>query len=254
MADDSLTNPTPQFGTAEYAATPGGDRCKSCNQPISGPYYRVNGVLACANCAGQVERMRPKDTHAAFVRGLLFGVGGAFLGLILYATFSIVTGIEIGFVSLAVGFVVGKAILFGSKGIAGRRYQIAAALLTYAAVSMAAVPIGISFLIKDRDARRAAQSAQTSSGANSATTSAPSTPDGAPERPKPSLGALVMAMIFLGLASPFFGLTDPMHGVIGLVILFVGMQIAWKMTAQPRLDISGPFNSQTPPTGRPAFG
>ena len=67
----------------------------------------------------------PQDSHSAFVRGITFGVGGAILGLILYSGFGIVTGIEIGYLSLAVGFIVGKAIRMGSRGIGGRRYQIA---------------------------------------------------------------------------------------------------------------------------------
>jgi hypothetical protein len=46
----------------------------------------------------------------------------------------------------------------------------------------------------------------------------------------------------MGLASPFLELQDPMHGLIGLVILFVGIQIAWKLTAGPPIpEITGPY-------------
>src|SRR5258708_22566320 len=85
MADSDFSNPTPQFGTAEYAPKSGTDVCKSCNQGISGQYFRVNGSLACARCVGQLKNQIPKDTHALFVRGLVFGFGGAILGLILYS-------------------------------------------------------------------------------------------------------------------------------------------------------------------------
>ena len=40
-----------------------------------------------------------------------------------------------------------KAMMKGSGGIGGRRYQVAALLLTYGSVSMAAVPIAISQLV-----------------------------------------------------------------------------------------------------------
>lgn len=90
----------------------------------------------------ELERRQPKDSHAGYVRGLLFGAGAAIAGMIFYAGFTILTGIYIGYVSLAVGWLVGKAIMLGSKGIGGRRYQIAAIILTYAAVSIAAVPSG----------------------------------------------------------------------------------------------------------------
>src|SRR6266446_3649237 len=153
MADSDFGNPTPQFGTAEYAPKSGTDVCKSCNQGISGQYFRVNGSLACSRCVDQLKNQIPKDTHALFVRGLAFGIGGAILGLILYSTFSIVTGLEIGYVSLAVGWIIAKAIRMGSKGIGGRRYQITAALLTYGAVSMAALPIYFFQLNKEKPAK-----------------------------------------------------------------------------------------------------
>src|SRR5262245_49971933 len=136
MADDSFGKAAPQFSTAEYTSQSGPDRCRSCAQPIVGSYFRVNGAMTCQSCARQAEHALPKDEHAAFIRGLLFGVGGAILGLILYSAFGIITGLVIGYVSLAVGYIVGKAIKAGSRGMGGRRYQIAAALLTYAAVSM----------------------------------------------------------------------------------------------------------------------
>ena len=62
--------------------------------------------------------------------------------MIVYATFTIVTICTIGYIALAVGWLVAKAIMKGSNGIGGRRYQVAAVLLTYAAISLAAVPIG----------------------------------------------------------------------------------------------------------------
>jgi hypothetical protein len=34
---------------------------------------------------------------------------------------------------------------------------------------------------------------------------------------------------------------DPIHGLINLVILYVGLQIAWRGTAAPRVTVEGPF-------------
>jgi len=142
------SQPTPQFGKAEYVGDPGTDRCDSCSQAILTQYYRVNGAMACPTCTSSAETTVPKDSHAAFIRAILFGCGGAFLGMILYSTFGIVTGLVIGYLSLAVGYLVGRAMMMGSKGVGGRRYQIAALLLTYAAVSMSAIPIAISMQVK----------------------------------------------------------------------------------------------------------
>ena len=58
-------------------------------------------------------------------------------------------------------------------------------------------------------------------------------------------GAVIGSLLFAGLASPFLELQDPMHGVIGLIILFVGIRIAWQLTAAKKLDILGPFSKSS---------
>ena len=118
MADPTLQNPTPQFGTVEYAGSPGGDHCQFCHQPIGGNYFRTNGAMTCPGCAEKMRGELAKDTHAAYVRAIIFGVGAAIVGMILYATFAIVTGIVIGYAALAVGWLVGKAMI---KALPDRR-------------------------------------------------------------------------------------------------------------------------------------
>lgn len=250
-------NPTPQFATAEYAGS--SDVCKSCNQRISGAYYRINGALACERCTTQLQSQIPTDSHTAFVRAVLFGIGAAIAGLILYAAFGIITGIEIGYVALAVGWLIGKAMRKGSNGVGGRRYQIVAAALTYAAVSMAAVPIYFSQLSKQKAARpphvQKAPSGPQSNGLD-ANTPPTATPDpnaraDSDSKPKMNLFTALGALALLGLASPFLELQNPVGGVIGLVILFVGIQFAWRQTAAPTLDIVGPFQTRAPATANP---
>src|SRR5262249_22548530 len=128
----------PQFGTAEYRSDQ--QVCAGCKKSLSGSYYRINGILACDACTQQIKMRSPQDSHANFVRGILFGIGGAMVGLILYSAFTIMTGIIIGYVSLAVGWLVGTAMKKGSAGVGGRRYQIAAVALTYFPVSLSATP------------------------------------------------------------------------------------------------------------------
>ena len=155
----------PQFGTAQYAPPP----------PPPAP--------------------APSGDNA-FLPALLLGLIGAAIGCALYAGFVILTNIEIGYMSLAVGFIIAKAMMMGSKGVGGRQYQITAAILTYAAVSLSVIPI-IAFHL-------------------------------------PNVWAVlpISDLIQLGLTAPFKSLqADAFHGAIGLVILFVGMNIAWKLTA-----------------------
>jgi len=191
-----MSDGVPQFATAEYSGKPGEPACKSCGQSISGAYYRVNAALTCAACAQRIQEQMPKDSHSAFVRGVLFGVGGAILGLLIYVAFALATGWMVGYISLAVGYIVAKAIVKGSGGVGGRRYQMAAVLLTYIAVSLAAVPIALSQHMKQKSVQ---QHAQTSGSA----------PVDAPKMsPVKAVGVLAL----LGLASPFLELSDPAHG------------------------------------------
>src|SRR5215469_14178045 len=155
----------PQFGTAQYAPPP----------PPPAPAPSADG---------------------AFPRALLFGLVGAAIGLALYAAFVIITNVEIGYVSLAVGFIVAKAMLIGSKGIGGRRYQVTAVVLTYFAVSLSFIPI---FLYATH---------------------------------LPFTAVPLITLLRLAISAPFLEMqTNPGSALIGLVILFVGMSIAWRMTA-----------------------
>lgn len=247
---------TPQFETAKYASS-GQNVCKRCSQSVGDTYYRISGDIACAPCGEKAKLELPEDSHGAFMRALLFGIGAAIVGLALYATFAIATGLVIGYASLAVGFIIAKAMKAGSKGFGGRRYQIAAALLTYIAVSMAAVPIGISQFLKQREARRQTQ-VQTSTPNDAQTTESDAaqsdgTPVRTPARPAVNFWAVIGSLLFAGLASPFLDLQDPIHGLIGLIILAVGIRIAWQMTGDhpARHAIVGPFRN-TAPAAAPA--
>jgi len=214
----------PQFATAEFAPHSPAMTCGACKRPITGTYFKINGVTACPACAQQARAQTPADSHAAFARGLAFGIAGAIAGCVLYVTFALVTGLVIGWVSLAVGFMVGKAMSFGSGGVGGRRYQMVAALLTYLAVSTSAVPIAIHQMKEHR------AQMQSSEGA-------------APPSAQMSIPKAIAVLALIGIASPVLALQDPLHGLIGLVILFVGMRFAWRFTAGRSLAVSGPHTA-----------
>jgi hypothetical protein len=226
----------PQFSTAEYTHAPGTERCRICNNLIADNYFRVNNLMACAQCAADARNGQPRDSHVAFARGLAFGAAAAIAGMILYAAFTIITGWYIGYLALGVGYLVAKAIKKGANGLGGRRYQIAAVALTYAAISVAAVPIGLSYAIKHQKAVRQAQSSATPPATGQSTSPAPhSIP----------YGALAFRLLGVGLISPFLALQDPVHGAIGLFILFIGLRIAWQLTASAPLEVEGPYSHAT---------
>ena len=198
--------------------------------------------MLCESCADQLRRTLSQDSHANFVRGLVFGIGAAIAGLIFYAGFTIATGFYIGYIAFAVGWLIAKAIMIGSKGVGGRRYQLAAVLLTYAAVSLAAIPIALW------------SSPSRESGDGSAQTRQQKPADAPQDEAQPegqtkhrgSLASALLSLLFIGLASPFIELQDPLHGLIGLVILYIGLQIAWKMTrATAAGGVEGPYENAT---------
>lgn len=259
---DSFSDSSPQFGTAEYAGKSGDDHCQFCHQPIVGNYYRVHKSAACGSCAEKMRGALALDTHAAFMRALFYGIGAAVVGMILYAVFEIMTGLIIGYVSLAVGWMVGTAMMKGSNGVGGRRYQIVAVLLTYAAVSMAAVPVWIHYGVKHRQQQR--QQMQPAQGQQSPqqledeqrqleaeSGQRPTTPAAAPAQSRVNFGSWLARAALIGLASPFLevlggGVT--VGWLISLFILFVGMRIAAKLTGGRPLEIYGPFNDSPQPS------
>jgi uncharacterized membrane protein len=120
-----------------------------------------------------------------------------------------------------VGFIVGKAMNFGSRGVGGRRYQVVAVLLTYLAVSLSAVPIAIHQMRQHQAQPQSADAAAARGG-------------------EMNLGKTLGVLALVGVASPFLDLADPVHGIIGLVILFVGIRFAWRFTAGRTLNVTGP--------------
>jgi predicted lipid-binding transport protein (Tim44 family) len=61
-----------------------------------------------------------------------------------------------------------------------------------------------------------------------------------------SFGAAIVQLLGIGLASPFLEMQDPFHGIIGLVILMIGIRIAWQITAgSRRARIEGPYETSS---------
>jgi hypothetical protein len=254
MSDLLPNNPPPQFSVAEFGNTPSGDICKMCQKPITGVYYRANGVMVCDSCGDRVKRGLPQDSHAGFAKAVLFGLGGFVAGLTIYAGFSIATGIQIGYLSLAVGWLIGKAMMMGSGNIGGRRYQIAAVILTYAAVSMAAIPIALHYQspTASSEVRLSAKTGEASDSKPSANSAADDTAGDTGSKaesrsPLAVFAGALLKLALIGLASPFLELSEGAGGIIGLVILFVGMRFAWRMTAaKTQMAVEGPYQVSTP--------
>lgn len=201
---------TPQFSTAEYIPPPTIQRCHFCSTPLVSDYYRVGGKTACAGCAAAArEGTATGQSNTAFTRALLLGVVAAIVGLACYSAFTIATNLYVGYVALGVGYIVAKAMKAGSGGLGGRPYQITAVILTYLAIALAEIPI-ILWSLRARI-------------------------------PSGHILAVAIRLLPVGLESPILAMRSPVHGLINAVILFVGLQIAWRGTAATGVAVEGPF-------------
>jgi len=123
------------FDRADFSTdTPEAD-CAWCTRGLHGSYFDVQGTHVCGVCAEQARQLSPQNTRATFLRSFGFGsLAAAVTGFAYFVLFRITDGDWMVFASIGVGYIIGKSMRSGSHGVGGRRYQVGAALLTYAAV------------------------------------------------------------------------------------------------------------------------
>ena len=211
-----MASSVPDFSKAEFVREI--NTCNECQQPLVGNYYRKNDAMVCASCALQTRAIGPESEHAAFVRAIGLGLVGALLGCALFAFVETAFHFTIGYLAIACAYFVARGMRYGSGGLGGRKYQIAAAVLTYLSVSMAFVPEVIYAVSKE--------------GTGIA------------------WGRMGMWLYLLkmGFISPLLELQDNgFNGVIGLIILAVGIRYAWRTMAGSAYttrmgdQVSGPY-------------
>jgi hypothetical protein len=240
---DATPDPTPrlQFDTAidqKPIGPDGSERlqatCAACDRPIADAYFDVNGTTVCASCQGEIARQAETPRGVGILaRAIAFGVVAAVLGAALYYAVIAITNFEIGIVAIAIGYMVGFSVRKGAGG-GGRRFQIIALLLTYWAVGLAYVPLAF------KGAATARQEQQESAKAGAAIPAADRTESEA--RPVAGLGTALAFLAGLSFALPVLAVIGSLPGgIISAAIIAFGMLQAWRMTAAPRLVITGPY-------------
>jgi hypothetical protein len=230
------------------------ESCKFCGMPVPGTYYRVDINLVCTRCGKAVRHAQ----NVVFIRALTFGLVAAIAGCAIYSTIAIATGWNLSVISLLVGLMVGKGMMAGSHGSGERRYQVVAALLTYAAVSLATVPASLSYAVtqqvKAESEVRSLSRLPIPQVADPAVTLQsrvqPVSLDSiripssiVVQRPRMRLAVAIGVLALSGLASPFAVLGHSLsHGLLMLLILMLGIRIAWKTSLGNRMPkLYGPF-------------
>lgn len=218
-----MSEPPLQFETAEGMAAES-PSCSICHAPFAGDYHELNGHPVCAVCRAREEAVYAQDLQwSRFVTAAVYGLGAAFAGGLLYWGFVKLTHIEFGLMAIAVGWLVGKAVMKGSNMRGGRRYQFLALGLTYFSITLSYGAMMVEQIIKARPAKAEVQG------------------EVKPAPPAPSAGAFVVGiamLILIVLAAPFLG---GLSNVLGLVIIAIGLFEAWKQTRLVPFSSGGPY-------------
>ena len=222
----SLSNPSPalQFDRVEPAAASATgpavlqpvaavQSCLVCRRPIQSTYFAVGDKIICPNCAAMIRSGPAGNPAGRFGKALLFGIGAAIVGAVVWGAILYFTHYQVGYVALLVGYMVGKSIKKGSGGRGGAGYQIMAVLLTYLVAAAANFPTFFEDF-----SRRGTQ-------------------------PMP---AIILMSAFAALIAPVYvGAKSP----ILLFILGIALWEAWKFTKFVPIPLSGPY--QIAPVSRP---
>ena len=243
--------------TGAPAAARAGVACAQCGTPITSLYYEAACKTFCGDCMRHLEThfRQSQFTRASFLRGAVFGLGGAIAGALVYFGVAAATGYEIGLISIVVGYMVGWSVHRGSGGRAGRSYQVLALVLTYYAIGTAY----LSSILKDTWSERKETITVTADSTavdsvtdvviddSAATTGAAARAD-APRGPGffKALVGLVMFAFALPVVVSFGGLPA---SLLSALIIGFALQQAWRMNAAPQVKFAGPFFVKaTPPT------
>jgi len=202
--------------------------CAACHAAITDSYYDVNGHTVCSTCriAAEAAAETPRGVGPLAIAaacGFFAAVAGA---LIYYAVLAF-ANLEIGIVAILIGYMVGYSVRRGARG-GGRRFQILAVVLTYAAVALAYTPIIIRGVTDAQNNGRNEQRAEAM--------------DGTSQSNVVMRGEKALVLFGLAAALPVLVIFNSFpSGLISAFIIFIGLRQAWKMTAAPHIQVLGPY-------------
>src|SRR5688572_19735860 len=131
-----------QFEKAEFNQL----TCAACKAPIAGEHYLANGQPICPACRAKVANIGIGGSGSArMVKAVVAGIAAGIVGFFLYYFVLNLTGYNIGLIAIAVGWLVGAAVRWGSEGRGGTEYQALAAAITYVAACATYAPLLVRF-------------------------------------------------------------------------------------------------------------
>ncbi|MBW2693737.1 MAG: hypothetical protein JRE57_14080 [Deltaproteobacteria bacterium] len=220
--------------------------CAQCATPITDRYYTIGSHVLCEPCHFAFQNAKaPGNAATRFFGAAGLGALAAALGCGLWMVVTKLTGYEIGLIAIAVGYLVGMAVQFGSHRVGGLVYQLLAAFLTYTAIVMTYVPIILSdvqgrenfesgfneaYSEPEADSEITDPAADTAEGESSTTAPA--------EEEEVMESAWIIGAILLAYALPFLA---GFENAIGILIIGIALWQAFRMNARAKIELQGPF-------------
>jgi hypothetical protein len=238
-----------QFDNAEYdTPAPSTLACAACKQPIPDAYYELFGAVVCEPCKDLIIASREGGSRVGrFLKAGIFGAAAAVAGFGIYFGVLKLTQLEVGLISILVGWMVGKAVQRGSNGRGGWLYQLMAMFLTYSAVAASYSAVHLPGLIAEMRAERAAEKEAAAKKADPAAKKAdPAAVDDEGAKIKDmspaklAIAIVVVVALFIGFAYALPILVG-MQNPIGLLIVGFAIWEAWKINKRVPMVFSGPF-------------
>lgn len=111
--------------------------CSQCQKEVSGAQYYTykdkegQAMFLCDNCRGIAEKAIQEETNnPSMGMALVLGMLAAVVAGVVWFAFSVLTGYQIGYIAIGVGYLIGKAVIWGSGGKRGMPLQIMSAVIT----------------------------------------------------------------------------------------------------------------------------
>jgi len=135
-----------QFDKVEYAEAPESTaNCVACALPITDSYYEANGKIVCPRCKDQLKgSIHGGSRLARLGRAFLFGLGAAIVSAIAYYLICEITNSELAIATIAMGWLIGKAVHIGANSRGGWFYILTAVLLTYLSIGASILALALA--------------------------------------------------------------------------------------------------------------
>ena len=202
---ESGTPASINFDRAQFAEpSPAAVVCSACDRAVQQSYYALGDKILCSPCRESRDQALDGWGGGRFLRAMFAGLGVAIAGAAVWYGIRALTQYELGLISIAIGYGVGKAVSWGSHGKGGWLYQLLAIFLTYTSIVTNYVP----------------------DIAEGMTEGAPAT-------------AFVYIVAFVvSYAAPFL---MGFENIIGMLIIAFGLYEAWKLNKPVDTAVTGPY-------------